>query len=136
MALLPANKRLSAPIRAMHPEVTWSTRINGEAGKNSVRSRLLRSPTPTVRLPVSSKETAPKSNNGERSGVKVRRRFRVRTRLRHSCSSMFSELFRGLDYILEPAFAEQIEWLATAQPHVWTDEKDILHPFIMVSQSP
>ena len=32
-------------------------------------------------------------------------------RLKHSCSSMFSELFRGLDYTLEPAFAEQIEWL-------------------------
>ena len=84
---------------------------------------------------MGSKEATPKSNNRECSRVKVGGRFRVRTRLRHSCGSMLSELFCGRDYILDLAFAEQIEWLTTVQSCVRTDEKDILHPLIMLSKS-
>ena len=67
-----ANKRLSAPIRARPPDVTRSTRISGDAGKNSVRCRLLRSPTPTVRLPVACPNVSMNAPNTSRPNTKLR----------------------------------------------------------------
>ena len=47
---------------------------------------------------------------------------------------MLSELSGRVEHFRYLSFAEEVKWPAAAQPGVWVDEKDILHPFIVVGK--
>jgi hypothetical protein len=48
---------------------------------------------------------------------------------------VLSERSGSIEHFLNLSFAEQVKRPPPAQPSVWVDRKDILHPFVVVGES-